>query len=285
MQKIPTAHYPIFTGSQSLSALPTLLKELNPSSVFILADSNTFQHCLPFFISETAMVDYPVCVVEAGERNKNWLSVEKVLSFLLNSPADRSSVVINLGGGMITDLGGFTASVYMRGIRFINIPTSLLGMVDASIGGKTGIDFHGLKNSVGTFSHPSAVILCPDFLKTLSEAERRSGFAEMIKHGFIAGGSHWEEINSLASLEGIGKSETNLISDSVLVKKKITEADFKEQSIRKSLNFGHTLGHAFESYALDEQIDLSHGEAVALGMLGEVFLCNKLASLPEGEAM
>ncbi len=282
MHKIPTAHYPIFAGSDSLSSLLPFLKELNSSSVFLLADTNTSQQCLPVFFAESGSQGFPVCVIAAGERSKNWLSCEKVFSFLLNHKADRSSVLINLGGGMITDLGGFAASVFMRGIRFINIPTSLLGMVDASIGGKTGLNFHGFKNSVGAFSHPSAVFLSSEFLSSLPADESRSGFAEMIKHGFISGGDHWTKIGKV---QLVSTALQTLISESVLVKIKITEADFNEHSIRKSLNFGHTLGHAFESYALEEKFELSHGEAVALGMLGEVFLCQKLASMAEEEAI
>ena len=183
---------------------------------------------------------------------------------------DRKSLLINLGGGVITDLGGFVASTYKRGIKFINLPTTLLGMCDASIGGKTGIDHQFLKNIVGTFAEPEMIFVYPEFLKTLPFEELRSGFAEMLKHGLIADEKHWNDLISIENLTA--ENIFPFIETSMKIKENVVEKDFKEQNIRKTLNFGHTIGHAIESLFLQKEKPILHGEAVAIGMICETYL-------------
>lgn len=182
---------------------------------------------------------------------------------------DRKALMINLGGGVIGDMGGFCASIYKRGIRFINCPTTLLSQVDASVGGKLGIDFNGLKNHLGVFNEPETVIIAPEFLKTLPQAELRSGYAEIIKHGLIRDNAYFQK---LQAQNWESQDWESLIRHSVEIKKAVVEADPKENGLRKILNFGHTIGHAFESFFLDTQNHLLHGEAIALGMIAEGFL-------------
>lgn len=182
---------------------------------------------------------------------------------------DRKALMINLGGGVIGDMGGFCASIYKRGIRFINCPTTLLSQVDASVGGKLGIDFNGLKNHLGVFNEPETVIIAQEFLKTLPHAELRSGYAEIIKHGLIRDKAYFQK---LQAQNWESQDWESLVRHSVGIKKAVVEADPKENGLRKILNFGHTIGHAFESYFLDTQNHLLHGEAIALGMIAEGFL-------------
>lgn len=182
---------------------------------------------------------------------------------------DRKALMLNLGGGVIGDMGGFCASIYKRGIRFINCPTTLLSQVDASVGGKLGIDFNGLKNHLGVFYEPETVIIAPEFLKTLPQAELRSGYAEIIKHGLIRDKVYFQK---LQAQNWESQDWESLIRHSVGIKKAVVEADPKENGLRKILNFGHTIGHAFESYFLDTKNHLLHGEAIALGMIAEGFL-------------
>ncbi len=184
--------------------------------------------------------------------------------------ADRKALVINLGGGVITDMGGFVASTYKRGIQFINIPTTLLSMCDASIGGKTGIDLMHFKNMVGTFAFPEQIFIFPKFLETLPFKELRSGFAEMLKHGLIADKNHWDQLIQIRKLEV--ETVTPHIQASMNIKQNVVDQDFHEQNIRKTLNFGHTIGHAVESLCLQQQNPILHGEAVAMGMIAEAHL-------------
>lgn len=182
---------------------------------------------------------------------------------------DRKALMLNLGGGVIGDMGGFCASLYKRGVRFINCPTTLLSQVDASVGGKLGIDFKGLKNHLGVFNEPETVVIAPEFLKTLPQAELRSGYAEIIKHGLIRDKAYFKK---LQAQNWENQDWESLIRHSVGIKKAVVDADPKENGLRKILNFGHTIGHAFESYFLDTSNHLLHGEAIALGMIAEGFL-------------
>lgn len=182
---------------------------------------------------------------------------------------DRKALLLNLGGGVVTDMGGFCASLYKRGIRFINMPTTLLSQVDASVGGKLGVDFNGLKNHLGVFNEPETVLIAPEFLQTLPQAELRSGYAEILKHGLIRDKTYFEK---LKTKNWESQDWESLIMHSVGIKKAVVEADPKEAGLRKILNFGHTIGHAFESYFLDSENHLLHGEAIALGMICEGFL-------------
>ena len=242
------------------------------SKVFILTDENV----APFWLPEVAHwlhCDAAIeIVIKPGEQHKNLQTVQRIWKTLMKHHADRNALLVNLGGGVITDLGGFAASTYKRGIKFINIPTTLLAMVDAAIGGKTGIDFGGGKNQIGTFAEAEAVIIDPVFLETLPERELLSGMAEMIKYGFIA------DANLLnINLENYQQHITRCGE----IKRDIVAQDPTEKGLRKILNFGHTIGHAIESHCLTTDFPLLHGEAVALGMLGALWLSVKQRGLDE----
>jgi len=242
------------------------------SKVFILTDENV----APFWLPEVAHwlhCDSAVdIVIKAGEQYKNLQTVQKIWKTMMKHHADRNALLVNLGGGVITDLGGFAASTYKRGIKFINIPTTLLAMVDAAIGGKTGIDFGGGKNQIGTFAEAEDVIIDPVFLETLPERELHSGMAEMLKYGFIAD----------AKLLKINlENYQQFITRAGEIKREIVAQDPTEKGLRKVLNFGHTLGHAIESHCLTTDYPLLHGEAVTLGMLGALWLSVKQLGLEE----
>lgn len=250
-------------------------------TLFVLTDQNTHKHCLPV-LRKKLPKGFPLKIIEvpAGEKHKTLDTCFSVWEILTDKLADRNAVLINLGGGVICDLGGFAASVFKRGIRFMHMPTSLMAMADASIGGKTGIDLKGLKNMVGTFSQPMAVFIDPAFLRTLPERELNNGFAEMLKHGLIAEYSYFEEL----AQAGPEEVTTEQIRISVEIKSDIVMRDPLEKNIRKALNFGHTIGHALESYSLlNDEKPLLHGEAVILGMMAETMLSEKMNFLSNEE--
>lgn len=261
--------------------LSLICSQLSYDKIFVLMDANTKRYCHSL-IAFNEYLKYSECIViPAGEENKNLDTVSLIWEQLSLNGAKRNSLLINLGGGMVSDIGGFAASCFKRGMRFINIPTTLLSQVDASAGGKTGFNFMGYKNEIGVFSMPEKVIVCPEFLKTLSRKDFISGYAEMLKHALI-----WDEnyLNDLMEydLNDIDyQTIANLVSVSVKIKQEIVDKDPEEKNIRKALNFGHTIGHAFESFALAEKKDLFHGEAVALGIIGELFLSCKLLNFPK----
>ena len=220
-------------------------------------------------------------VIPSGEKNKKIESVATIWEFLSKNGGDRKSLLINIGGGMLTDLAGFAATTFKRGIDFLNVPTTLLSQVDASVGGKTGINFNGLKNEVGTFKEPVAVIINTDFLKTIDKNNFISGFAEMIKHGLIHNPEHLEELKAF-NFEKINYDLLQeIIRHSVNVKEYFVSNDLTENNIRKALNFGHTIGHAFESFAMKQNRPILHGYAVAYGMVAELFLSVKKCRFPE----
>ncbi len=262
-----------------LEPLQSFITDKKYSKVFVFADGNTSEVCLPVFQSMLGeYTGFDLIETDPGEENKNIDFCIGIWKTLLDFEADRKSLMINLGGGVITDLGGFVASTYKRGIDFINIPTTLLSMVDASVGGKTGIDIDNVKNMIGTFSLPQAVFIESAFLKTLPERELLSGFAEMIKHGLIKDSAYFQ------LLKGIDYRQITAahIQRSVEIKHEVVTEDPMEKGLRKILNFGHTIGHAIESYALSNDAQpLTHGEAIALGMICEAYLSVKLAGLPE----
>ena len=261
----------------SLTQLSSLLSDLPKGQLFVLTDSHTKVHCLPLFAESIGNFSYHLLTLEAGEVTKNLTSVQLVWDFLLKHHATREAVLVNLGGGMITDLGGFAAATYMRGIRFVNIPTTLLAMVDASSGGKTGFDYQGIKNVIGTFTPPMATLIHLDFLRTLPAEELLSGFAEMLKHALIASQEEWvkllqllqEELHHEQLVEALGS--TGVLQASIAIKEKVVAQDPHETSLRKILNFGHTVGHAIESAALEHNA-LPHGYCVLWGMVAEVYL-------------
>lgn len=241
------------------------------SKIFILVDENTHEYCLPILLGNLETeISFEILEVEPGEEMKNIQTVNHLWEILTEIKADRKALLINLGGGVITDMGGFVASTYKRGIQFINIPTTLLSMCDASIGGKTGIDLMHYKNMVGTFSFPEQIFVYPQFLETLPYKELRSGFAEMLKHGLIADKTHWENLIQIQKLDA--DSIFQHIQVSMDIKQKVVEKDFHEKNVRKTLNFGHTIGHAIESLCLEKENPILHGEAVALGMICETHL-------------
>ena len=242
------------------------------SKVFILTDENVATFWLPEVAHWLHCNSATDIIIKAGEQHKNLPTVQRIWKTLMKHHADRNTLLINLGGGVITDLGGFAASTYKRGIKFINIPTTLLAMVDAAIGGKTGIDFGGGKNQIGTFAEAEEVIIDPVFLETLSERELFSGVAEMLKYGFIAD-DNLLKINT--------ENYQQFIVYCGEIKREIVAQDLMEKGLRKILNFGHTLGHAIESHCLTTDYPLLHGEAVALGMLGALWLSVKQLDLDE----
>lgn len=249
------------------------------SSVCVIADENTEKHCFPLLLPA---LDNPHLIrINSGEENKTLSTCEIIWKGMTNLQLDRKSVLINLGGGVIGDMGGFCASTYKRGIDFIQVPSTLLSQVDASVGGKLGIDFYSFKNHIGVFKEPAAVFIHADFLKTLDPRELRSGFAEIIKHCLIADKKKWEEI----SQKPLDKQNwEDLIAHSVEIKSKITEADPHEQGLRKILNFGHTIGHAIESYFLNiKDKKLLHGEAIAIGMIAESYIAEKRGFISKEE--
>lgn len=235
------------------------LKELlaDATKVFVLTDANVAMYWLPELEHWLGCEQAVEIIVKAGERYKTIGTAQRIWKSLLKHEADRQSVLVNLGGGTISDLGGFAASCYLRGIRFVNVPTTLLAMVDASIGGKNGVDLGGCKNQIGTFAEPIEVLVNPIFLSTLSDRELLSGIAEMVKYGFVAD----EDLLGIT----VDNYEQYILRAG-RIKKEIVEQDFRDRNKRQVLNFGHTIGHAIEAYSLKTETPLTHGEAVALGM-------------------
>jgi 3-dehydroquinate synthase len=259
----------IFFGPSAYAELGQLISPGSFSKIVLLTDSNTRTHCLPVLAENMPEArDWPVLEIRAGEVFKNIHTCLELWEQLSALGADRKSLMINLGGGVVTDLGGFVASAYQRGIAFVNIPTTLLSMVDASVGGKTGVDLGHLKNQIGLINNPELVLIRPEYLQTLDRRQLKSGFAEMLKHGLIRDKSYWDTLKNLESLDGI----EDFIPRSVQLKEEVVTSDPTEKGLRKILNFGHTLGHAIESHFLTSPGPLLHGEAIAIGMVLEAHL-------------
>lgn len=261
--------------NQDFTELNSFIASKNYSKIFLLVDENTHINCLPLFAAHLRYA-FDIIEVEAGEENKTIETCLGVWQTLSDLGADRKSLILNLGGGVITDLGGFVANTFRRGIDFVNIPTSLLAMVDASIGGKTGVDLGLLKNQIGVINNPELIFIDTLFLKTLPLEELKSGFAEMLKHGLIADEEYWHKLVSIEEIETSNLDE--LIHESIRIKKSIVEQDINEDGIRKALNYGHTIGHAIETYSLsnNEIKPLLHGEAVAIGMIVETYISSQI---------
>jgi len=261
---------PLHFGSIA-PVLDQYLKNNQFSNIFFLVDENTHVHCLPLLLADLDHLSaYEILEVDAGEENKTIETVSNLWVAMAELGADRRSLVINVGGGVLTDMGGFMASTFKRGIKFINIPTTLLSQVDASVGGKNGIDLEGMKNMVGTFTQPEMVLIDPKFLKTLEQRQIKSGLAEMLKHGLIQDRDHWDNLVQLLSHNADDLAP--FIMDSIEIKRQVVEADPYEKGMRKILNFGHTIGHAIESESLETDFPLLHGEAIVIGMIIESFL-------------
>jgi 3-dehydroquinate synthase len=280
MNTLQSINYPIHFNN-TLSELVKFIEQGNYSRFFVLTDENTAKHCLPVIRKYIDKLDnFDIIEINAGEESKNIDFCVGVWKMLIDYSADRQSLLINLGGGVISDLGGFAASTYKRGIDFVHVPTTLLSQVDASVGGKTGIDLDNIKNIIGTFTQPKAVFIEHEFLQTLPARQILSGLAEMLKHGLIADARYW----NLLKNSDLKDPSAELVYDSVEIKNKVVIEDPHEKGIRKSLNYGHTIGHAIETYSLmNDENPLTHGEAIAAGMICEAKLSNMKAGLSDWE--
>lgn len=257
--------YAVFAGDLQ-GHFPAWFREQRHSGLLIVADAHTRRLCLPYFLAASGLpADVPVAEVPAGESFKHISTCQQLWQQMLDARLDRKALVINLGGGVIGDMGGFCAATWKRGVDFVQVPTTLLSMTDAAIGGKLGIDFQGVKNTVGVFQNPAAVFVDPFFLKTLPGRELRSGFAEIIKHALIGDPALWQRICGTQN----ASPDLDLLRDSIAVKVRIVQEDPLERGIRALLNYGHSVGHAIESYFLETDDPLTHGEAVAIGMICE----------------
>lgn len=278
MEILALQDYNIYVGEFN-DHLHNLLREKSYSRLIILVDQNTRRHCWPLLEPVVRHWEHSLIEIPAGEQYKHLQTCQLIWQNMMETRADRRSLVINLGGGVIGDMGGFCAATFKRGMDFIQMPTTLLSQVDASIGGKLGIDFMQVKNSIGVFRNPQAVFIDPRFLKTLPARELRSGFAEIIKHSLIADREQWEQLRRITDLHTVNWPE--LIVPSLRIKQHIVEVDPFEHGLRKALNFGHTIGHAVEGYALETDKPLLHGEAIAVGMIAEAHLSYQMAGLSE----
>ncbi|WP_194777200.1 3-dehydroquinate synthase [Pararhodonellum marinum] len=249
------------------------------SQLGIITDTHTVEACYPLIKGQLPK-DHHLYAFPAGEINKNLDTCSHIWEWMTEAGFDRKAMIINLGGGVTGDMGGFCASLYKRGVRFVNIPTSLLSQVDASVGGKLGVDFNGLKNHIGVFSEPETVLISEEFLKTLPEAELKSGYAEVIKHGLIRNADYF---HSLKFTKWQKQNWRDIIEKSVSIKRDVVEKDPKESGLRKILNFGHTLGHAFETFYLNTKHHLLHGEAIAVGMIAEAYLSHTHMAMPKDQ--
>lgn len=280
MQQIQLQDYTIYIGGHA-SPLRAFLAAKSYSKYFVIVDENTKEYCLPILQQTLTSISFEVIEIKAGEQHKNIDTCQLIWKSLMDKKADRKSLCMNLGGGVIGDMGGFCASTFKRGMDFIQIPTTLLSQVDASIGGKLGIDFMQVKNSIGLFKNPKAVFIDPQFLNTLSLREVRSGFAEVIKHSLIANQEQWTSIQLIKDLEHV--DWLAYLKPSLQIKQQIVEQDPFEKGLRKALNFGHTIGHAIEGWALETDTPLLHGEAIAIGMICESYLAHQNLGLTQQE--
>ncbi|MBD1428384.1 3-dehydroquinate synthase [Sphingobacterium litopenaei] len=278
MQPIQSLGYNVYFEENLESLLP-FIEARGYSQILVLVDRNTNDNCLPVLQNAIPdLIHYDIIEVDPGEENKNIDFCIGVWKTMLDFGADRKALMINLGGGVVTDMGGFAASTFKRGIDFIQIPTTLLSQVDASVGGKTGIDLDNVKNIIGTFTQPQAVFISTEFLKTLDERQLVAGFAEIIKHGLIQDKDLYETCKSV----DINNVPADLIYKSVQIKNNVITQDPTEKGLRKILNFGHTIGHAIEGYSLyNDANPLLHGEAIAIGMICEAWMSYKFTGLSE----
>jgi 3-dehydroquinate synthase len=268
--------------SKDLKAdLQAFFASMSYDRLFLLTDTNTQEKCYPLIKDIPALQDAPVITVQAGDTHKDIEQVAYIWSRLSNEGASRNSLLVNLGGGMITDMGGFAGATFKRGLRTVNIPTTLMASVDAAVGGKTGVNFNGLKNEVGSFYPPECVFIDCEFLRTLDRDNLLSGYAEMIKHALISSMDIYASVLLFDLDARIDYAFLNrMVAQSVAVKERIVEEDPKEHGIRKALNFGHTIGHAYESLSFKKNRPLLHGHAVAAGIVSELYLSHKVCGFP-----
>lgn len=261
--------------------LSDILSRLSFDKSFLLTDENTERLCYPLIKDNTQIAKAGKIIIKAGDDNKNIETLSSIWKYLSENGATRHSLLINLGGGMLTDIGGFAAASFKRGIKCINIPTTLLGAVDAAVGGKTGINFNGLKNEIGAFAPAETVLIDSAFFKSLDHQNFLSGYAEMIKHGLIDSDKEWLATMSFDTEEIDYEKLKQLVVDSVGVKERIVEIDPFEKGIRKALNLGHTIGHAFESMSYELNKPVQHGYAVAWGIICELYLSHRFCGFPK----
>lgn len=267
----------LYTNNIS-ETITTLAGEMDPAGTFIVTDTNVAEVVLP-----RLSLPYPVITVAPGDENKNLAGLTSIWSRLVEAGATRKSLLINIGGGVITDMGGFAAATFKRGIRFINVPTTLLSAVDAAVGGKTGINFEGLKNEIGAFAPADAVVISTALFSTLTDEEILSGYAEMVKHGLLSSEADYRELLGRDILSINPDALLPLLEKSVKVKERIVTEDPTERGLRRALNLGHTAGHAFEAQALHKGHPVPHGHAVAWGILVEMILSNMALGFPSSE--
>ncbi len=271
----------IIKSSHLKTDLEAVLSEIKHDKLFILTDEHTGRLCLPLVESMDAVSKAVRIIIPANDTNKTIENLSHIWKNLTESGATRHSLLINLGGGMVTDIGGFAAATFKRGIKYVNIPTTLLGAVDAAVGGKTGINFEGYKNEVGAFYPAEFVIISSDFFHSLSPSDLLSGYTEMLKHALIHSEQDWEELLTFDLSARNFEKLNELVFRSVSIKEKIVEKDPFEKNVRKALNFGHTIGHAFESFALDNGKPVLHGYAVAWGLIAELYLSHRVCGFPK----
>ena len=282
MHSILSTGYSVYFNADGYNALNDYLKSHAHSIIFVLVDTNTNELCSSKFLSNVATESrIEIIEIESSELSKNIETCVELWSILSDLGADRKSILINLGGGIVSDIGGFVAATFKRGITFINVPTTLLSMVAAAIGSKNGVHLENLKNQIGTITSPKMVLVDTEFLETLPQIQMRSGLAEMLKHGLIADETYWRKFEDLQNIDYADFDF--LIYESVQIKNTIVLQDPTEEGIRKALNFGHTLGHAIESHFMTKENCLLHGEAIAIGMILESFLSLKLNLLSSKE--
>ena len=275
---IQTKNYKIIVD-EDINSFTTAISWLDYSSIFVCVDENTFEHCLEI-IKNHIPSKINLIIIPPGESHKTLITCQYIWKQLVEKNADRRSLLLNLGGGVVGDMAGFCAGTFMRGIDFVQVPTTLLSQVDASVGGKLGIDFMGFKNMIGAFKDPILVYVHPPFLKTLPHRELISGYAEVIKHSIVYSHSFWQELTSrMVDLDYANADWASIISQAIAIKHKVVSEDPFEKGIRKILNFGHSIGHAIESERFGSENPLTHGEAIAIGMICESYISFKKSHL------
>jgi 3-dehydroquinate synthase len=282
--KIESLNYPVHLGFDLWHEIEIVLQPfLKSGGIYILTDNNTYQYCFPVLKERIPLLaEQPLYSILPGEQSKDLSGLAGVWTWLMNAGAGRNSLLINLGGGVVSDLGGFAAATFNRGMTYINIPTSLIGQVDAAIGGKSALNVNGIKNQVGLFYDPAAVFIMPVFLETLPEAHYRSGLAEVVKCAALSGNTSWDILKQDGAFNR--NQIFGIITDTVNFKCRIVAEDPFDNSGRKMLNFGHTIGHALESACnIPGEREMLHGEAIAVGMICEAYLSNKLAGLSNND--
>lgn len=269
----------VIISTDITQTLTETIERITHDTLFLLADQTTYEQCFPVVKHLPCLRHAQPIVIGATDAHKTLYTLAQVWKAMSDNGATRHSLLVNLGGGMVTDLGGFAASTFKRGVKYVNIPTTLLSMVDASVGGKTGVNFNGLKNEIGVFNAPETVVIDTEFLRTLDHDNILSGYAEMLKHGLISNEEHFSQLLHFDIDHVDYKALGEMVGTSVAVKENIVEEDPLEHGIRKALNLGHTAGHALESWALTRKPVL-HGYAVAWGLICELYLSCVLTGFP-----